>query len=571
MSNIESKIQIIMTAGTKVNDSTFPTFQKLLLSDLYSLVYDRCGSADALATAISNLTQAIGLNEEQTREEFPDRYEDLYYLYDASYELSGSLQTLDCAIEALRTYLEAIRERNRKVASAVGLNNLAAALLERTHHKRNTDTGSATIVCEAEALALEAFEILRQYDDRHVVENARGEMLTNLGNVCQRKFELLGNMEDLDAMAHYHKESLQKPTDPNQRATRLSNLGLAYKMRYVQTLELADLEMGIGLATQAAETKKVSKDIKSLCLQGLAELYKQQCIRLPHSRHHLDLAIRLSKVALGSAQNASRILFCRETLLNLLGLRFDRYGETHDSKATLMLAWRSYSQCMREFKTEEASSQLSVIGNVYARRSDDSDKIWNLTMAIKFHKFALKLSQALSVDIPLVNLAVAYMKRHNNLTSPDDLPRAIQIFEVVARLPNRRLSIRLQCTRSAARLSMHVEDWGNATRLWLQLIGHLPIVTTKFKSHTDMQHVLGLLSGVADWAASAFIEDGKMTPTEILAIVEGSRGQIARAVIESRGPILVDKLESPLQNLITADMSQERIGDDHIPWVSLAS
>jgi ankyrin repeat protein/tetratricopeptide (TPR) repeat protein len=556
--DVDNKIRTITIAGTEVDDPTFPVLQKLVLSDLHSLIYDRSGSIPALDTAITLLTEAIDLDKEQTREEFPDRYEKLYDLYDQSYEASGSLDALDHAIRALRIYLETIQERNLELHRAIGLNNLAAALEKRTSHKKNSSMNTrASSIYEAEVLALEAVDAMKQFGEKDSVENIRGEMLTNLGNIYQRKFELLGDMEDMNTMIRYRKESLQKPMDPDQCATRLSNLGLAYKMRYIRTLELGDLEMGIDSATQAVKTGMVSKGTKSLCLQGLAELYKQECIRPHSSRGHLDLAIRLSKVALGFAQSASMILSSRETLLNLLGLRFDRYDGERDAKDTLAFALRSYSECIRDFRMEGASSHLTVIGNVYSRRSDDSSKTWNLTMAIRFHKLALKLSHTSSMHIPLGNLATAYMKRDRK-----DYPRAIKIFEVISRLPNLSLFNRIRATRAAARLAMSIEDWDNATRLWSQLFGHLPTLTMTLKSRVDLQHALGLLSGMADWAASALLKNDKMAPADILSLVEASRGQIAKVIIESRGPIFIHESEGPWQTSTTVDSLSEGMSGD---------
>ena len=80
----------------------------------------------------------------------------------------------------------------------------------------------------------------------------RPVMLSNLGVLLQRRFELTGELANLDAAIDAEQAAVAAipPSDPRQ-ARCLSNLGNALRIRFGQTGALADLDAAIK-AGQAA-------------------------------------------------------------------------------------------------------------------------------------------------------------------------------------------------------------------------------------------------------------------------------------------------------------------------------
>jgi ankyrin repeat protein len=504
-----------------------------LLSDLHELEYKRHNLLDHLDAAILCKRAAVYHDIELSREDRQGFF-DLGMLLESRFERTGQRCDINEAIGALRVYLELVADNNLNLA--VGSNNLAHALDLRCTNSR---TQSSEDLREALEMVEQALKISRE---NKFPESIRGLMLTNLGNIRSLRYEASGDSSELDLSIEAAKDSLLIGCMSNDlKAIRLSNLATRLKMRYERTLVFSDVQQGIEYAREGLQLSKVERHTVCLLLNCLAGLLSCQYTRKECSRADWNRLVRIRKSAVGlELSMPSRIIYMH----NLSAVLTERYQTYHDEK-DLVDAIEYGLRCLRNSSVSHSSRAkfLSGLGSRFKLLYDHSNMLADLDCALGLQEAAVRTDPL--DETAFNNFASATMDRYFATKNKDDLRLTVDRME--ARYLNPLFSNfgRVRGAAASGLFALELGDDVRASKLLRGAVSLLPQVYLPLIDRTDLQHVLGQLSGLPERIASSLLRNNDDSVVETLDLMESSRGIIASLAIHARN---IDSMDEPSTN-----------------------
>lgn len=285
------------------------------------------------------------------------------------YHATGDRRDLDEAIGLYRTAVARADPGDRD--QAIFLNNLGLAL--RLRFQRNGQRSDLEDGITAIRTALGAFP-----------EDDRGEYRSSLAMVLLDRYELGGNLTDLNEAVRAARDAGARP-DVRQ-AEQLSNLGLILRIRYEQTHELADIDAAVEAGRAAVAAAMHTRDrarYLSVLSCSLAEHFKWTV-----DTRDLDEAIAVGSQAVtlcpadhpdrpGVLSNLSRVLNIQAEMIGLWRPAPEHLDEAVAS-AREALTITALDDPARPHRLASLAEALSTR---FAWNSDDSDAVEALLTA----------------------------------------------------------------------------------------------------------------------------------------------------------------------------------------------
>ncbi|KAG8787237.1 hypothetical protein FRC12_015793 [Ceratobasidium sp. 428] len=252
-------------------------------------------------------------------------------------------------------------------------------------------------------------------------------ILNNLGISYHKRFELLEQLEDLDAAIEYKRQAVALTSDDNVDKSRwLNGLATSYHRRFERLGSLVDLDSAIICQRKAVlEIQTGGTADQPLNFVSLASSY--------HSRYEhlgelsdLDLAVDFSERALSAASEdypyKYRILSC---LGNEHRSRFERLG--HGSDLDKAVGYFGQAVSLLPEGHPDIPATLNNLGASYQSRFRHSGALEDLDLAIKHKTHAVSLIPQGHPDKPTQfnNLGVSYRSRFERFGELDDINMAI--------------------------------------------------------------------------------------------------------------------------------------------------
>ncbi|WP_205718515.1 CHAT domain-containing protein [Actinomadura sp. WMMA1423] len=250
--------------------------------------------------------------------------------------------------------------------------------------------------------------------------------LSNLGDALRTRFERTGAQADLErAVAAGHQAIQATPDDHPNRATILNNLGIALQARFERTGEQADLDQAITTVSQAIQATPNDHPNRAKYLNNLGNALRARFKRTG-DQADLDQAIIVGQQAVQATPTDHPT---RATILNNLGIalqaRFERTGE----QADLDQAITTVSQAIQATPDDhpDRAAYLSNLGGDLRARFERTGDQADLDQAIIVGWQAVQGARADHPDRAayLSNLGIALQARFERTGAQADLDQAI--------------------------------------------------------------------------------------------------------------------------------------------------
>ncbi|KDQ51752.1 hypothetical protein JAAARDRAFT_139800 [Jaapia argillacea MUCL 33604] len=294
-------------------------------------------------------------------------------------------------------------------------NNLGLALKERFEMLGNLVDLEAAIIHQLHAVK-NTFE-----DDKTMPS-----LLTNLGNMFQSKFRRLGNLADLNAAIVNKTKAVQLTSDGDlDKPGRLNNLGVSLQSRFEIQGDIDDIQNAILLKSQAVDLTLNENSEKPSFYNSLgnALLIRFQSLG---AIADLDTAIENQVMSINTTQDGNHK---KPSFLSSLGstylIKFGQLGNIEDLNNAILYILSAVNLESNEHINKPVF--LSNLGSALQSRFDRFGDLADLESAIGYLSTAVDLAPDQQLDKPLwiSNLGSAYQRRYERLGNICDLNMAI--------------------------------------------------------------------------------------------------------------------------------------------------
>lgn len=356
------------------------------------------------------------------------------------------------------------------------------------------------------------------------VESDRATPLSDLGAAYRVRFVCHGLPEDVDYAIDCHEQALAiAPTDPSVRMTILANLGVAYRQRYEVGGTGADLDRAISLLERALSLPADAEQ-RVAALANAGGLYSLRYLRT-RARSDIDRAVELEEQAVAAtATGHPRLPGRLSNLAASLGRRADRYGGLADPRSAVEHAERAV-----EATPQGHPARPTYLGNlgvahvaIYeatGRRSDIDAAISALRQAVESTPDSGPvLARALAL------LANAHLARDRVGGEPLGVDRA-QTRSLLRRLAAANASPAVDLVHAGAMLGTlanAIGDHQSAVDVLDNTVALLPTLPARESDWADRDQRFGEAEGLVSQAFAAHCALGDLTGA--VQIAELGRG-----------------------------------------------
>ncbi|KAH6974249.1 CHAT domain-containing protein [Ilyonectria sp. MPI-CAGE-AT-0026] len=322
----------------------------------------------------------------------------------------------------------------------------------------------------------------------------RASILHGMGVIFLERSTGKGAFSDLEAGIEHLGQAVQACSAQHHcRSEYLSDLGRAYKARYLRTSDTKDMEMAIQRLQEAVETSEDNTVDRAICSVNLADGYGLR-FHFSKATSDLDLAIDYYKKAIhlehlhGEGQNKPRVLAC---LGNIYVVGYLHNGDTTH--------WELGKSCL-----ENAINQMPK--DLFLR----GEYLWHLGTG--YH--------------------VTFKRTGQN----EDLQKAISFLEEALSCSHYQLNARTAASKSLIAIYSSLEDWTQAYRTASTLFSLIPLIMARSLENSDKQLIATQFVGFASDAAAIALLAGE-SPYAALRLLETGRGLIMSSLLGLRSDI----------------------------------
>jgi hypothetical protein len=418
------------------------------------------------------------------------------------------------------------------VALASSLGNQAVRLVENYEQTVSLETLN------------KAIRIMEQVVDI-VGEYITPDMLNILGVMLSKQFEHTGSIENLNRAVDVTDMVIDTiPQDHPDRAGYLSNLGVILGRRFERTGSIEDINRAIDITDMAVDTIPQDHPDRASCLSNLGSWLSKRFERTG-SIEDINHAVDVSDMAVDATPqdhpNRSGYL---SNLGRTLGMRFERTGSIEDINRAVDVTDMAVDIIPQNHPNR--AGHLNNLGNWLSRRFERTGSIEDLNRAIDFVDMAVDITPQDHSDRASYssNLGNWLSRRCERTGSIEDLNRALSWFKEGWCCYTAPPSVRIRLAQRAANILILQLNWEESSLLLQEAVNLLPAVSPRSLEHTDKQHMLADVAGLASLAAATALNAGR-DAYHALQLLELGRGVIAGLLIEMRGDISDLKQQHP--------------------------
>ncbi|KAF3279141.1 hypothetical protein TWF970_004247 [Orbilia oligospora] len=379
--------------------------------------------------------------------------------------------------------------------------NLAMYLHSRYERTRDLDDLQRSITLAGEAV--ESFNRYYEHSKANAnaididVENQRVGCLGNLAGYLDTRFELTGNLDDLELAIETIKKTITTvPSESSSYSMWQNNLVIYLRERYLRTGNFDDLQMAIHIGEELI--RRDNDPARTGLLNGLIVTFGDR-FRKTGNIDDLDKAIKLSEEAIATTLDQSE----KFKILNNMTSSF-----------------------LTKFK--------------YTANLEDLD------MAVQKAEEAVALTadNHPEKESSLATLAKALTSRFNETQDPNEFQKALYYFQEVVRLPTATSCRRIESAAVATQMLACTEMWSEASQMIEVAVELLPLSVSRELKHRDQQHNLKQYAGLSSRAASIALNAGK-DAYDAVKLLELGRGVMTGLRLGSRSDLTELRSQHP--------------------------
>ncbi|CAH0033335.1 unnamed protein product [Clonostachys rhizophaga] len=484
------------------------------------------------------------------------------------FHLTTSFDAIDWAIE----YLQEAIDLAPLESPTRPLQYLCLATAYQVRCERNMNTAD---IDSAIKLCREATYITG------TTHHLRGLQMKILGDAYRVRLNCSGEVADVNESIRSYEEGLDLDLPINMIRIDLTHaLGLGYQARYQVTATMLDMDTSLQLLQEACDATAGTYQIKNSRRRDLAlghqikylrnedtlEINKaitlfQECVdhtptgdpTLAAGYANLGTAYALKRRKVGSfkdlersielLQNAVKISKVEDpngsSILGELGMAYqDKFFETKllSDIDTAIETWQRAIDSSNT--TKQQATQLQWKSRAVLERFHKTKSVTDIDQSILLMQRSLE--NTLPEDIPravrLFELGSRYKHKYRNTRAKEDLTTGTTHLRTVIQDPSIDVYAKILAGEDAMNFFALAEDWMQGYEVAASLIKLIPPLIPRFLETFDIQYVLRDIEGVACEAASMALYAGK-EPSVALQFLEIGRDVIATSIEDLRGEV----------------------------------
>ncbi|KAF3182281.1 hypothetical protein TWF751_007322 [Orbilia oligospora] len=381
--------------------------------------------------------------------------------------------------------------------------NLAIYVHRRYERTRDLDDLQRSITLAGEAV--ESFNRYYEHSNANAntnaididVENQHVDCLGNLAGYLSTRFELTGNLDDLElAMETVKKAITTVSSESPSYSVWQKNLVIYLIKRFGRTGNFDDLQMAIQIGEELIRRDNHPGRTTSLiCLIVAFENRFKQTGNLDD----LDKAIKLSEEAIATTLDQSQKARILNNVVGIFVYKFKYTANVEDLDMAVQ-------------KAEEA---VALTPDNYPEK-----------------------------QVLLDTLAKALGLRFNETHNSSDFQKALYYFREVVQLTNTTPRIRIGSADHATRMLAANKMWSEASQMIEVAVELLPLSVSRELKQRDQQHNLKQHAGLPSMAASIALNAGK-DAYDAVKLLELGRGVMTGLRLGSRSDLTELRLQHP--------------------------
>ncbi|EGX43949.1 hypothetical protein AOL_s00210g265 [Orbilia oligospora ATCC 24927] len=516
------------------------------LASSFGIKFDKTGSMEDLNMCIETAKEAMVIMPHDDIEEKTAISVMLANKLQSRFERSPTedMADLEMAIKILEE--SSIISRHNSSHRSVVLGSLAAALYIKSEWTNNLEYLQMAIALGEEILAAESLNGFFGGPEKQnlaVFIHSRYERTRDLDDL-QRSITLAGEAVESFNRYYEHSNANANAIDinvENQRVSCLGNLAGYLHTRYELTGNLDDLELAIETTKKARATVSSESPSYSKCQNNLVNYLRERYLRAGNF-DDLQMAIHIGEELIRRDNNPARTA----SLIGLIvtfGDRFGKTGNIDDLDKAIKLSEEAIATTLDQ--SEKAMILHNSVG-YFANKFEYTANIEYLDMAVQKAEeaVALKADNHPEKGTFLANLATALTSRSSKTRNFNDFQKALYYFQEVVRLPNTTPHHRIESANSATQMLAGNNMWSEASQMIEIAVGLLPLSVSRELKHRDQQHNLKKHAGLSSRAASIVLNAGK-DAYDAVKLLELGRGVMTGLRLGSRSDLTELRLQHP--------------------------
>ncbi|ROO86034.1 CHAT domain-containing protein [Actinocorallia herbida] len=412
------------------------------------------------------------------------------------------------------------------------------------------------------AFADEAVDLLtRALNDAGESPANRALLLAALGGVRTSRFELFGDLSDLDRAIDHGREvrtlcaAASLPVETHNLATRLST-------RYDVLLQIPDLAEAIELESGviAGTPEGADPDASVLSSQGVNLRLR---FELTGAASDIDAAVGFGQAAVAAAQPGDHgISLFLSVLGDSLIKRFEAAGDPADLDEAVRVCREATTTPRPSADDPTRARAFDHLATALQTRFDLHGRLADLRDSLVVQRRAVALSPE---DSPAwgmhqFNLGLGLEREWKRTGDPATAREAVSAWRRAVAQEEGPAQARIRSAVAWARVSGRLADWAAATDAFEAAIDLLPLVGWRGLEAASAENALSHWRLLASHAASAAVQCGQ--PERAVALLERGRGVLWSQVLETRSEL--DGLRA-VDPLLAEELSVARRALDRDP------
>ena len=492
-----------------------------------------------LDEAISTLRETldIGLDKEQSQLSL---LISLASALDFKHELTWEISDIEDAIDFSTKAFDMIAGDHEDAPET------CTRLVERLG-KHHHVTGSKADLEKAIKLGIRG---LKMTPEEHL---GRGRLLHNIGQRFIDLFRSSGTLDDLEQGLNYIRQAAAFIAHRAGHDWMLVARDLAMGLieYYIMTLALGSLDEAIDILTEIARMAEGTAFDDMIFLSDLAMAYRLKYQRT-NNVSYLENAVNVSTAALDQAEGDPNHAYYLELTSQILKDRYWHSRNLTDLEKSIDLGKKSIDitpedNVQRAFRFCEVAESLR-------ERHMATKMMEDLNEAIDFARRGLELIREDHVYRAegLYVLATSLRLRYNITNDEGDEREMQSAFRLALDHTQSLALIRLQAGRSVVYEHVHRSQWAEAFEASKTVVDLIPSLVLRSVENADKQEVLRKAGGLASDSAALALQTGE-SPSTALMLLEKGRGMIATSLedlgvdmtaLEAQYPQLAERFAS---------------------------
>lgn len=261
-----------------------------------------------------------------------------------------------------------------------------------------------------------------------------GFTLANLSSVLQAKYLLTKSSDSLERMIASYSAAANVLPSCSQKTDCLTKLGLAYRLRYDNTMSLDDLDTAIEFGQEALRHLPLPDANQAVALHyslGADHLTRFRVLGHPGDLHQ---CLELTRAAMQTPPSDTRMRYALSTqLANALQERFERLGELSDLDDAIASHLKAAAFIPNDDSSALATNRTNLAISMKTRY-EQSGTSEDLERAITFARQAVEQNETFQRAQHLTNLGNSLLLRFEREKSANDLDEALRCHREAVRV-----------------------------------------------------------------------------------------------------------------------------------------